>query len=275
MTLCHWARHFTQLALGEYPCYYSFEVTTPSRHVVAIRERAVMLGCSFSPDRSSGLKHLVIAWQRAEDSQVVHSFYYGADQLDKQSHQYRNRTVLFVSELEAGNASLMISGVRLGDAGLYLCAVSTLQGAHSATVQVDYAALYSEPRLSIQVNWTSVSVVYETEGYPEAQVQWEDSAGQQLVHQTQVSTLQEGLVFLRTQIVPLDNSKNTFNLTFILKNQNIKQILKRVVILNHAPCPERGSHKKAVITLSVGCAVLCVVVLGMCIQKKRTVRNLT
>ena len=94
-------------------------------------------------------------------------------------------------------------------------------------------ALYSEPRLSIQVNWTSVSVVYETEGYPEAQVQWEDSAGQQLVHQTQVSTLQEGLVFLRTQIVPLDNSKNTFNLTFILKNQNIKQILKRVVILNH------------------------------------------
>ena len=111
--------------------------------MVAIRERAVVLGCSFSPDPPSdppsGLKSLVITWQRAEDSQVVHSFYYGADKLDKQSHQYRNRTLLFVSELEAGNASLMISGVRLGDAGLYLCAVSTLQGAQSTQVQVDYA----------------------------------------------------------------------------------------------------------------------------------------
>ncbi|XP_062325764.1 CD276 antigen-like [Osmerus eperlanus] len=256
-------------------CTDSFEVTTPSRHVVAIRERSVVLGCSFSPDRLSGLKSLVITWQRAEDSRVVHSFYYGADKLDKQSHQYRNRTVLFVSELEAGNASLMISGVRLGDAGLYLCAVSTSQGTHSAQVQVDYAALYSEPRLSIQVNWTGVSVVYETEGYPEAQVQWEDSAGQQLVHQTQVSPLREGLLFLRTQIVPLDNSKNTFNLTFILKNQHVKQTLERVVTLNHAPCPERGTHQKAVIPLSVVCALLCVVVLGMCIQKKRTIRNHT
>ena len=94
-------------------------------------------------------------------------------------------------------------------------------------------ALYSEPRLSIQVNGSSVSVVYETEGYPEAQVQWEDSAGQQLVHQTQVSPLQEGLLFLRTQIVPLENSKHTFNLTFILKNQHVQQTLERVVTLNH------------------------------------------
>lgn len=210
----------------------AFKVTAPSKSLVALKEGTVMLGCIFTPDRTSDMNDLTVTWQRAEDSRVVHSFYYGVDQLDRQNHEYKDRTALYPSELEKGNASLRISGIRVVDAGLYLCTVSNQKGADKAQVQLHYAAFYSEPRLNIEVNLTHVSVVYETEGYPKAEVSWKDAAGQQLPHHTSFSPSGKGLFSLRTKFVPPDKSNNTLNLTFTLTNRHVEQVLTRVVCFN-------------------------------------------
>ncbi|XP_030060035.1 HERV-H LTR-associating protein 2 isoform X2 [Microcaecilia unicolor] len=85
----------------------------------------VVLPCSFTPNSND-----VIHWQRPgsagqSDEILVHSYYHGKDQLEKQDVKYRNRTSLFHSELPKGNASLELRHLRLGDEGVYNCYAGT------------------------------------------------------------------------------------------------------------------------------------------------------
>ncbi|MBN3278811.1 CD276 protein, partial [Polyodon spathula] len=72
----------------------------------------VTLSCSFSDKAGADLSRLVVTWQRPPVDHVVHSFYYGRDQLDWQNETYRNRTQLFPEQLSVGNASLRLKQVR-------------------------------------------------------------------------------------------------------------------------------------------------------------------
>lgn len=132
---------FLQTSLNSSCCLFpaSFEVIVTEKHLLAIRGGSAVLGCEFTPDPD--LSNLVVTWQRAEDSQVVHSFYYQQDQLDKQSPEFHNRTSFFISELHKGNASLRIAAVRLKDAGLYLCIVSNAKGTGKALMNVTYGGM--------------------------------------------------------------------------------------------------------------------------------------
>lgn len=67
---------------------------------------------------------------------MVHSFYHGQDQLDRQGQSYRGRTHLFNDELREGNASLMLTNVRLQDQGEYTCHVNNEQGSTSTKQQL-------------------------------------------------------------------------------------------------------------------------------------------
>ncbi|XP_029434334.1 HERV-H LTR-associating protein 2 isoform X2 [Rhinatrema bivittatum] len=88
--------------------------------------REVVLPCSFNPHTNK-----IIHWQRPAEEQdiVVHSHYYGKDQLTKQAAEYLNRTALFYDEIENGNASLILKQLHLQDEGLYKCYVTTIQEA--------------------------------------------------------------------------------------------------------------------------------------------------
>jgi len=127
---------------NSFPCCLfsaSFEVIVTDKHLLAIRGGSAVLGCEFTPDPD--LSNLVVTWQRSEDSQVVHSFYYQQDQLDRQSPEFHNRTSLFISELHKGNASLRVAEVRPKDAGLYLCIVSNAKGTGKALMNVTYGGM--------------------------------------------------------------------------------------------------------------------------------------
>ncbi|KAL0961763.1 hypothetical protein UPYG_G00331390 [Umbra pygmaea] len=227
----------------------ALEVQTSQPIVLAIYRRPVVLACSFHPGTSSADNSLVVTWQRVEDSQVVHSFYYRIDQLDLQSEWYRNRTQLFHSKLLEGNASLRLNSVRPGDQGRYLCSISNKDGTGKAEVQVKYAdflvaictapenksayimkpteSFYTEPRLTVQGCSFNVTFLYETEGYPEPEVQWLDSGGQILTHNLSVteSSRAPGLLSLRTQLVV--QAGEQVNYTFSLRNQVLEQVIER------------------------------------------------
>uniref|UniRef100_A0AAY4AJU7 Ig-like domain-containing protein n=1 Tax=Denticeps clupeoides TaxID=299321 RepID=A0AAY4AJU7_9TELE len=119
----------------------SYRVQVPARTVLAVRGWPLVIGCTFPPANSPPALpgNLVITWQRLENNQVVHSFYYGQDQMNYQSQDYQNRTTLFNSQISSGNASLRLTDVRLQDAGRYLCSVSDSRGMDKAEVQVQYA----------------------------------------------------------------------------------------------------------------------------------------
>lgn len=86
----------------------------------------VVLDCTFPVGKVWDLASSVITWERGLE--VIHSFYYGQDQLDRQSRHYANRTSLYHSEMKRGNASLMLDHTNLGDKGDYTCSVSTVLG---------------------------------------------------------------------------------------------------------------------------------------------------
>ncbi|KTF76737.1 hypothetical protein cypCar_00033373 [Cyprinus carpio] len=206
----------------------SFKVNVPERCLVAIRGRPALLGCEFTPDPD--LSSLVVTWQRQEDSKVIHSFYYQQDNLDRQSPEYHNRTSLYISELGKGNASLRINPVGPKDAGRYLCQVSNAKGTGKALIELDYGAFYSEPRLNIYVNSTTVTVQFETEGFPKPEVIWLGENNQNLNYHLEIhDQTEDGLYYIKSSY---EAQKPVVNVTFTLKNHLLNQNLQRLVFLS-------------------------------------------
>ncbi|KAG7466018.1 hypothetical protein MATL_G00160380 [Megalops atlanticus] len=225
----------------------AFEVIAPESEGIAARGLPVVLGCRYTPNPDGSLEGLIVTWQRVDDSQVVHSFYYGQDQLERQSPGYRNRTALYPSELGSGNASLRLEKVRPRDSGGYQCSVSSLKGTGRATVNLMYAAFYTEPVLSVTLQSTGVHVQYESKGYPEPEVQWVDSVGQNLTHHLEVVPQpgEEGLLLLRTHVL-LEDSCPAVNFTFSLKNRVLDQELAQPMSFS---CAGHGSSTRETIFL--------------------------
>uniref|UniRef100_A0A8B9HU17 Ig-like domain-containing protein n=1 Tax=Astyanax mexicanus TaxID=7994 RepID=A0A8B9HU17_ASTMX len=143
------------------------------------------LGCSFSA--SLNINSLIVNWQYGDT--VVHSFYLGKDQLERQGANYRGRTHLFKEELLKGNASLLLTAVRSEDVGDYTCHITNEQGSTSEKIKVIMAAPFDEPLLSLQPTCDSINItVTVSNGYPEPEFKWHDSSGREL-NQTQSSVL--------------------------------------------------------------------------------------
>ncbi|KPP56463.1 hypothetical protein Z043_125913, partial [Scleropages formosus] len=68
----------------------------------------------------------VVHWYRG--NAVVHSFYHGQDQLNKQDSYFRDRTSLFGDQVANGNASLLLHRTQVQDGGEYKCYSSSLLG---------------------------------------------------------------------------------------------------------------------------------------------------
>lgn len=207
----------------------ALEVRTPQSSVVGVYGRPVVLGCVFSSPEGQADGDLVVTWQTAGDSRVVHSFYYGKDQLDLQSSGYHNRTGLYHSELLKGNASLRLEGVDLRDEGRYVCSVSNKFGAAKAEVELKYAVFYTEPQLTIRAHSSNVTFLYESEGFPEPHIQWNSDGSDILDPETEVtnSSKHQGLYSLRTQLAVQHGRR--LNYTFTLRNHLVEQVIHRPV----------------------------------------------
>ncbi|XP_024295034.2 CD276 antigen-like isoform X1 [Oncorhynchus tshawytscha] len=130
------------------------------------------LNCSFPSSKNLNLNQLVINWQRGE-SEVVHSYYHGRDQLERQSGVYKGRTHLFEDQLTVGNASLRLSGVQPSDQGQYTCDVTDEQGGTLEKLQLLVAAPYDEPRISAQATCDGFIVtLHASQGFPQPELVW-------------------------------------------------------------------------------------------------------
>lgn len=246
-----------------------FEVTVPDKHLKAIRGHPAILGCRFTPDPD--ISNLVVTWQRQEDSQVVHSFYYQKDQLDRQSLAYRSRTLLYKSELAKGNASLQITAVKPEDTGGYMCIVTNSQGSARALIELTYGALYSEPRLSIQINCSAFIVKFETEGFPKPEVNWLGNQGEDLTHHLElIEQIKDGLYFIKSSY---EAQRPMVNVTFTLKNHLLNQNLERPVILTYDEVTATNQALVAVIVLAMLCIMLFICIILLTLRRRKSKRS--
>ncbi|XP_058650809.1 CD276 antigen-like [Onychostoma macrolepis] len=218
------------LFLIKAPCYTEFEITVPRDTVTGFYGEALILPCSFPVDSSWDLRSTLILWQRGLD--VVHSFYYSRDQLDRQNRHYVNRTSLFIQEMARGNASLKLDEVSLQDAGMYTCSISTNTGSQKKSFGVNIAAFYSEPRLQFSLLTDGVNLLVTSDGgYPSPTLQWlmENS---DITNQTQTRLTQDtqtGLYVVSSWISLTEVSNSS--LTFILHNKHLGQDIRRDIQL--------------------------------------------
>ncbi|KAK6467661.1 hypothetical protein HHUSO_G34662 [Huso huso] len=99
------------------------EVQVPSSVNCAVGQDCV-LSCTFN--FTSDMKDLAVTWTLVKKKEyTIHSYYDNMDQLDHQLPQYVSRTSLFDSELQRGNASLLLRRVREEDAGEYRCRINS------------------------------------------------------------------------------------------------------------------------------------------------------
>ncbi|XP_053867257.1 CD276 antigen-like [Malaclemys terrapin pileata] len=190
---------------------------TAESPVTAQFGRDVTLSCLFPSQPGMNLQHLTVTWQKEQvgaEILVVHSHYYGKEQLERQDEAYRNRTWLDPEGLARGNASLTLMSVRTQDEGIYRCHVTSELGRTSETRQVTVLAPYSEPHLTLELSFRlghTLLTFSSGGGYPRASVEWRDGTGTNL---TELSTTTEsvdtrGLYTLCSELaVPVGRSTN-------------------------------------------------------------------
>ncbi|XP_058868340.1 CD276 antigen-like [Acipenser ruthenus] len=110
-------------------------VTVPSS-VKCTEGQDCILSCTFNYTAGGWDEKSGVIWRRAETDHIVHGFYNNRDQLADQLPLYVNRTSLFDSELQRGNASLLLRRVREGDAGKYTCFVKGTRLSGSGLTEV-------------------------------------------------------------------------------------------------------------------------------------------
>ncbi len=98
-------------------------------------------------------------------------------------------------------------------------------------VCVCVSALYSEPRFNIHVNSTSVTVQFETEGFPKPEVIWLEEHNQNLSYHLEIQDqTEDGLFYIKSSC---EVQKPVVNVTFTLKNHLLNQNLQRLVFLSY------------------------------------------
>ncbi|XP_056617156.1 uncharacterized protein zgc:153911 [Triplophysa dalaica] len=220
------------LLLFEAYGFVEFEITVPSETLIGFYGQALILPCTFQVGSSWDLRSTVITWQRGLD--VVHSFYYSRDQLDRQNPLYAKRTSLFNREMARGNASLRLDGVTMKDAGVYTCSISTNSGSQKKSFGVNIAAFYSEPRLQFSVLNDEVNLLVTSEGgHPSPTLQWLIENTEDITNQTQTHLAQDkntGLYSVSSWINLTEVTNSS--LTFILSNNLLGQKIRREIQLS-------------------------------------------
>ncbi|XP_051250246.1 butyrophilin subfamily 2 member A2 isoform X12 [Dicentrarchus labrax] len=151
------------------------ELICSHQPIVALAGDDVILPCYLDPPISASSE--TVEWTRPGlDPKYIHVHQDGRLMFETQNPSYKNRTRLFVDELQNGNVSMKIYKVKISDAGKYFCILEPML--KEASIQLTVGVV-STPIIEV-VSSNSGSVVLQCESkgwYPEPEVVWLDGEG--------------------------------------------------------------------------------------------------
>ncbi|XP_076842233.1 uncharacterized protein LOC143486731 isoform X2 [Brachyhypopomus gauderio] len=108
----------------------------------------VTLPCSLTPHMSA--VDMEVKWTRQDlGDTLVHHYKNKQDQTGDQDHSYKNRTSLFIEELNQGNTSLLLKNVQVSDGGQYRCQVDSAHWRDHISVQLRIEATGGTPEITV------------------------------------------------------------------------------------------------------------------------------
>ncbi|XP_013371826.1 PREDICTED: programmed cell death 1 ligand 1 isoform X2 [Chinchilla lanigera] len=172
-----------------YDLLHAFTITVPKDQYVVEYGSNVTIECNFQVQKQLDLLSLVVYWEK-EDKQII-QFVHGQEDSKAQHSSFRHRAWLLKDQLFKGNAALLITDVKLQDAGVYCCMIG-YGGADYKRITLKVNAPYRKinQRISVDPVTSEYELTCQAEGYPEAEVIWTSSDQQILSGNTIVTKSQ-------------------------------------------------------------------------------------
>ncbi|XP_052019992.1 butyrophilin subfamily 3 member A2-like [Apodemus sylvaticus] len=185
-----------------------FRVFGPSDPIVAAPGGEAVLPCSVFPAMNvENMEEL--RWFRDRFSEAVLVYRDQEEQKEGQMLAYSQRTSLVKDQFHQGKAAVRIQNVQPSDSGIYVCHFKQGLFYEEAILELKVAAMGSVPEVHIKGPGDGgVCVVCMTSGwYPEPQVHWRDSRGENLPAFSETHTkVAGGLFSTETSLVVRDSS---------------------------------------------------------------------
>uniref|UniRef100_A0A8C6WCH4 CD276 antigen n=1 Tax=Nannospalax galili TaxID=1026970 RepID=A0A8C6WCH4_NANGA len=245
--------------LPHWPCLCNLP---PGAVEVQVPEDPVVALPSFS------LAQLNFIWQLTDTKQLVHSFAEGRDQ----GSAYTSCTALFPDLLAQGNASLRLQRVRVPDEGSFTCFVS-IRDFGSAAVSLQVVAPYSKPSMTLEPNkdlrpGDIVTITCSSyQGYPEAEVFWQDGQGFPLTGNVTTSQManEQGLFDVHSVLRVVLGANGTYSC--LVRNPVLQQDAHGSVTITGQPMTFPPEALWVTVGLSVCLVVLLVALAFVCWRK--------
>ncbi|XP_037374578.2 butyrophilin-like protein 1 [Talpa occidentalis] len=184
-----------------------FHVFGPSKPTVAELGEDATLLCFLYPVMSA--ENMELRWVRSNSLEPVFIYQDRQERHEELMAQYAGRTSLVGEFLHEGKAAVTIHKVQAADNGLYTCFFSNGVFSDQASLELQVAGVGSAPQMHISgPEEDGVRVVCMALGwFPEPQVQWRDSRGEQFLEFSVIQAQDtEGLFSVEAALVVRDSS---------------------------------------------------------------------
>ncbi|XP_036059324.1 HERV-H LTR-associating protein 2 [Onychomys torridus] len=148
-----------------FPAFFSYHNSNNEQLIIGRYDEDVILPCLFTSE-----SEIVIHWEIQDN--IVHSYFNGMDQFERQYPRFANRTSLFHSEIHNGNASLTVRRLSLLDEGIYTCYVGTRSRSTVNKVVLKVGAFHTPLMKYEKKNTESFLVCSILSVYPLPRITW-------------------------------------------------------------------------------------------------------
>ncbi|XP_043961446.1 uncharacterized protein LOC122824650 [Gambusia affinis] len=201
------------------------QVKTETEIFCVFMQRCVLL-CSFQ-----GSSDVFIHWFQLKAGLLrVHSYYNNMDQLDLQNQNFKNRTSLFQDQLSRGNASLLLTGVKVEDQSRYRCYCGTISESKNTFLQLSVDAPVSDIRIHQDGNRITCS----SEGiYPPPELTWstEPPSNTTLHESTRIQETEDKLYNISSSLTVPDGSDRTYSCTIRTRRNQKRATLRQESVI--------------------------------------------